>query len=261
MSTMFKLGNFEIKWYSFFLLVAFTLGALIIYKNRNKINLSKTEIGDLLFNLIIIAIIGARVYYVLFNLDYYLDYPTDILKIWEGGLAIHGGIISGIVYLFYFCKKKNISIIRLTDIIVLALPLGQAIGRWGNFFNQEAYGSITTYAHLKSLHIPNFIIEGMYINNQYHHPTFLYESIWCLLIFIVLLVLVLLKIEKKGLYTSIYLIMYSIERCLVEGMRQDSLMLFNIKVAQGVSILMILIGIVILIYNWRCKNDKHKFNK
>ena len=149
----------------------------------------------------------------------------------------------------------------MTDIIVLELPLGQAIGRWGNFFNQEAYGSITTYAHLKSLHIPNFIIEGMYINNQYHHPTFLYESIWCLLIFIVLLVLVLLKIEKKGLYTSIYLIMYSIERCLVEGMRQDSLMLFNIKVAQGVSILMILIGIVILIYNWRCKNDKHKFNK
>lgn len=258
MSTMFKLGEFEIKWYSFLLLIAFTVGSFIIYKNKNKLNLSKTEIGDLLFNLVIIAIIGARVYYVTFNLDYYLPYPIDILKIWEGGLAIHGGIISGIIYLFYFCKKKNLSIIRMTDIIVIALSLGQSIGRWGNFFNQEAYGPITTYARLKSLHIPSFIIDGMYINNQYHHPTFLYESIWCLIIFMVLLILVLLKIKKKGLYTSIYLIMYGIERCVVEKMRQDSLMLFNIKVAQVVSISMILIGIIILIYNWRCKNGKYK---
>lgn len=258
MSTMFKLGEFEIKWYSFLLLIAFTVGSFIIYKNKNKLNLSKAEIGDLLFNLVIIAIIGARVYYVTFNLDYYLPYPIDILKIWEGGLAIHGGIISGIIYLFYFCKKKNLSIIRMTDIIVIALSLGQSIGRWGNFFNQEAYGPITTYARLKSLHIPSFIIDGMYINNQYHHPTFLYESIWCLIIFMVLLILVLLKIKKKGLYTSIYLIMYGIERCVVEKMRQDSLMLFNIKVAQVVSISMILIGIIILIYNWRCKNGKYK---
>ena len=260
MSTMFELGKFEIKWYSFFLLAAFVIGALIIYKNRNKVNLSKTELGDLLFNLVIIAIIGARIYYVIFNLDYYLEYPIDIIKIWEGGLAIHGGIISGFIYLIFFCKKKYISIINVTDVIVLALPLGQAIGRWGNFFNQEAYGPITTYSHLKSLHIPSFIINGMYINNNYYHPTFLYESIWCLIIFIVLLILILFKIEKKGLYTSIYLIMYGIERCIVEKMRQDSLMLFNIKIAQGVSILMILIGITILIYNWRCKNDKYKCN-
>ncbi len=260
MSTMLKLGGFEIKWYSFFLLVAFSLGSLIIYKNRNKICLSKKKISDLLFNLVIIAIIGARLYYVIFNLDYYMEYPIDILKIWEGGLAIHGGIIVGLIYLIYFCKKKKLSIIKLTDIIVLALPLGQAIGRWGNFFNQEAYGPITTYTHLKSLHIPNFIIDGMYINNQYYHPTFLYESIWCFIIFIVLLIFTLLKIEKKGLYTSIYLIMYGSERCLVEGMRQDSLMLFNIKIAQVVSILMILIGITILIYNWRCKNEKYKCN-
>ena len=260
MSTMFKLGQFEIKWYSFFLLVAFITGTLIIYKNKNKINLSKTEIFDILFNLIILSIIGARLYYVLFNLDYYLSYPIDILKIWEGGLAIHGGIITGFIYLVYFCKKKKMSIICLIDIIVLALPLGQAIGRWGNFFNQEAYGPITTYLQLKSFHLPYFIIKGMYINNQYHHPTFLYESIWCLLIFIVLLILSLFKIEKKGLYTSIYLIMYGIERCVIEGLRQDSLMLFNIKVAQLVSISMILIGIILLLYNWRCKNDKYRCN-
>ena len=107
-STMFSIGNVEIKWYSFFLLVAFSLGSLIIYLNRKKIDLSKTEIGDMLFNLVIIAIIGARIYYVIFNLDYYLEYPIDILKVWEGGLAIHGGIISGLLYLFYlFPKEQN----------------------------------------------------------------------------------------------------------------------------------------------------------
>lgn len=181
----------------FFSLLAFTLGALIIYKKRNNVNLSKTQIGDLLINLVIIAIIGARIYYVIFNLDYYLSYPIDIIKIWEGGLAIHGGILAGFIYLIYFCKRKGINIINLTDIIVLALPLGQAIGRFGNFFNQEAYGPITTYTHLKSLHIPNFIIDGMYIDNHYHHPTFFYESIWCLIIFIILMILSLFKIEKK----------------------------------------------------------------
>ena len=205
--------------------------------------------------IVIIAILGARFYYVIFNLDYYLDYPVDIIKVWEGGLAIHGGIVSGILYLLYFCKKKNISIIKLTDIIVLALPLGQAIGRWGNFFNQEAFGPVTTYTNLKNMHIPTFIIDGMHIGNNYYHPTFLYESIWCLLIFVILLILFLLKIENKGLYTSIYLIMYGIERLLVESMRQDSLMLFNIKIAQVVSIIMILIGIIILICNWRSKNE------
>ena len=254
-STMFSIGSIEIKWYSFFLLVAFTLGVFIIYLNRKKVKLSKKEILDLLFNLIIIAIIGARIYYVLFNLDYYLTYPLDIIKVWEGGLAIHGGIISGLIYLFYFCKKKQISIIKLTDIIVLTLPLGQAIGRWGNFFNKEAYGYITSYANLKSMHIPKFIIDGMYINNHYYHPTFLYESIWCLLIFIILFTLLLLKKEKKGLYTAIYLIMYGIERLFVESIRQDSLMLFNIRIAQLVSIIMIVIGIIILIYNWRNISD------
>lgn len=254
-STMFSIGNIEIKWYSFFLLVSFSLGAFIIYLNRKKVNLSKNEIGDMLFNLVIISILGARIYYVIFNLDYYLAYPIDIFKVWEGGLAIHGGIIAGLLYLFYISKKKDISIIKLTDIMVLALPLGQSIGRWGNFFNQEAYGPVTTYANLKSMHIPSFIIDVMHIGNNYYHPTFLYESMWCLLIFIVLLILLLLKIEKAGLYTSIYLIMYGIERLIVESMRQDSLMIFNVKIAQVVSILMILMGIIILIYNWRSKNE------
>ena len=199
-STMFSIGNIEIKWYSFFLLVSFSLGAFIIYLNRKKVNLSKNEIGDMLFNLVIISILGARIYYVIFNLDYYLAYPIDIFKVWEGGLAIHGGIIAGLLYLFYISKKKDISIIKLTDIIVLALPLGQAIGRWGNFFNQEAYGMSVSLETLHKLLVPNFIIKCMYINGSYYLQTFYFESICCLIWFIFMLI-VRNKTNKKGLIT------------------------------------------------------------
>ena len=256
MSTIITIGNFELKWYSFLLLIAFTLGSFLIYINRKKYNLDKNKIIDLIFYLILFSVIGARIYYVIFNIGYYIKYPIEIIKVWEGGLAIHGGIIAGILYLLYFCNKNKINILSLTDLIVPSLAIGQAIGRWGNFFNQEAYGPIVKYEVLKGLHIPNFIINGMYIDNHYHYPTFLFESIWCFLIFIT--IIILMKINKKslGLYTSIYLIMYGVERFIVESLRQDSLMLFNLKIAQIVSIIMIIIGIFIQIKGRRKKIDK-----
>lgn len=256
MSTIITIGNFELKWYSFLLLIAFTLGSFLIYINRKKYNLDKNKIIDLIFYLILFSVIGARIYYVIFNIGYYIKYPIEIIKVWEGGLAIHGGIIAGILYLLYFCNKNKINILSLTDLIVPSLAIGQAIGRWGNFFNQEAYGPIVKYEVLKGLHIPNFIINGMYIDNHYHYPTFLFESIWCFLIFIT--IIILMKINKKslGLYTSIYLIMYGVERFIVESLRQDSLMLFNLKIAQIVSIIMIIIGIFIQIKGRRKKFDK-----
>lgn len=256
MSTIITIGNFELKWYSFLLLIAFTLGSVLIYINSKKYNLDKNKIIDLIFYLILFSVIGARIYYVIFNIGYYIKYPIEIIKVWEGGLAIHGGIIAGILYLLYFCNKNKINILSLTDLIVPSLAIGQAIGRWGNFFNQEAYGPIVKYEVLKGLHIPNFIINGMYIDNHYHYPTFLFESIWCFLIFIT--IIILMKINKKslGLYTSIYLIMYGVERFIVESLRQDSLMFFNLKIAQIVSIIMIIIGIFIQIKGRRKKIDK-----
>ncbi len=256
MSTIITIGNFELKWYSFLLLIAFTLGSFLIYINSKKYNLDKNKIIDLIFYLILFSVIGARIYYVIFNIGYYIKYPIEIIKVWEGGLAIHGGIIAGILYLLYFCNKNKINILSLTDLIVPSLAIGQAIGRWGNFFNQEAYGPIVKYEVLKGLHIPNFIINGMYIDNHYHYPTFLFESIWCFLIFIT--IIILMKINKKslGLYTSIYLIMYGVERFIVESLRQDSLMFFNLKIAQIVSIIMIIIGIFIQIKGRRKKIDK-----
>ena len=251
------LGMIEIRWYSVLILIAFMIGALIIFYGAKRKQIDTRLISDLIFYLIITVIIGARIYYVLFNLDYYLKYPIDIIKIWEGGLAIHGGIIAGIIFLYYYCKKKKIDLLTITDIIAPALILGQAIGRWGNFFNQEAYGSITTYEALKHLHIPNFIISGMYINHSYWHPTFFYESIMCLIGFIIIFIYCNIKKCRKGHLTALYFIIYGIIRFFIESMRQDSLMIGSIKMAQIVSIIMIIIGIVIFIYSFK----KEKYDK
>jgi phosphatidylglycerol:prolipoprotein diacylglycerol transferase len=204
-----------------------------------------------------ISIIGARIYYCLFNLDYYLNYPIDIIKIWEGGLAIHGGIIASLIFVYIYCKHKKINIFLITDIFVPALILGQAIGRWGNFFNSEAYGSPTNYLTLKSYHIPEFIIKGMHIGNTYYHPTFFYESIGCFIGFVIIMLLRKCKHVRIGQITSAYLIIYGILRFLIESMRQDSLMLGTLKIAQIVSIVMLISGIILFIFS---KNHK-KYNR
>lgn len=250
-----NIGNFSLHFYSLCILLGVIFAYLIIMKEAKKQKINPDVMFNIIFWGLLLGIIGARLYYVLFNFEYYVFHMDEIIKVWNGGLAIHGGIIVGLIVVYFYSTKRNLSFLKLTDIIIPGVILAQAFGRWGNFFNQEAYGSITTYNTLKSMHIPSFIINGMYINNNYYHPTFLYESIWCLIIFIVLSTLVLLKIKKKGLYTSIYLIMYGIERCIIESIRQDSLMIFNIKVAQIVSILMVLLGIIILVYNRRHNNE------
>jgi len=199
------------------------------------------------FYLVIICILGARIYYCIFNLDYYLSNILDIFKIWEGGLAIHGGIIAGIIFIFFYTRKHGISLLDILDVFAPALVLGQAIGRWGNFFNQEAFGPETTFEVLKNLKIPEFIIDGMYIDNAYHHPTFIYESLGCLLIFITIIIIRNIKFIKPGQVASIYFIGYGILRFLIESLRQDSLMFFNLKIAQLVSIIMIVVGIILFI--------------
>ena len=202
---------------------------------------------NLIFYTVIFGLIGARLYYVCFNLDYYLKYPLEILEIWNGGLAIHGGIIAGLLCIFIYCKKYNAKLLKLLDIVVVGLIIGQAIGRWGNFFNQEAYGAITTLENLQKLGIPDFIIDGMYIGGAYRQPAFLYESIWCLAGFIALLIVRHYRYLKTGQLTGVYLIWYSVGRFFIEGMRTDSLMLGSLKMAQVISIVGIIIGVMMLI--------------
>jgi phosphatidylglycerol:prolipoprotein diacylglycerol transferase len=250
----------EIRWYSVLILVAFIIGYLLVSNRCRKVGISSVFITDLCFYLVIFCILGARVYYCLFNLDYYLKNLVDIFKIWEGGLAIHGGIIAGILTIYFYTRKKEIPLLKLLDIFVPALVLGQAIGRWGNFFNMEAYGPEVTLTTLKNLHIPQFIIDGMYIDRAYHHPTFLYESIGCLIIFILIILIRNLKGIKTGQITSIYLMSYGIIRFLIESLRQDSLMFFNLKIAQIVSILMIFIGLCLFIKPYLKKEFKNKIS-
>jgi len=179
--------------------------------NQAKKNgLTKEFIYDLIFYLIPIAVLGARLYYVIFNFSVFKDNLLDIFKIWEGGLAIYGVVISGILFIIYYCKKKKQSILLTLDILAPCLILGQAIGRWGNFFNSEAHGALTTLEYLQKIHIPKFIINGMYINGNYYIPTFLYESIWCIIGFVVLLIIKnKIKYKKEGIIICSYFIFTS----------------------------------------------------
>ena len=250
--TILSIGNFHIYWYSVLIATGIIIGLYLLMKEASKQNISKDTVIDIAFYTIIWGIIGARIYYVIFNIKPYLSNPLSILYVWEGGLAIYGGIIGGLITLAYQTKKKNIALGKLTDMIVPSLILAQAIGRWGNFFNQEAHGGIVTLEFLKKIHIPNFIIKGMYINGNYYHPTFFYESLWCLLGFILLIIIRrLLKNSKDGTLTFIYLIWYGIGRFFIEGLRTDSLYLGIFRISQIVSIVIIIIGIIGLIYNKR----------
>lgn len=244
---LIQIGNIKIYYYSIMILSGILFGSLLVIKEAKKHNISKEKITDMLFYTIILGILGARIYYVIFNLDYYTQNPTEIIKVWEGGLAIHGGIIAGIAYIIYYAKKNNLNTLLITDICAPGVLIGQALGRWGNFFNQEAHGPITTLEHLKNLHIPNFVIEGMNINGNYYIPTFLYESILCIIGLLIIIIIRRTKIIKKGQITSFYLIWYGIIRFIIESYRTDSLMMNTLKQAQIISILMIIIGIIIFI--------------
>jgi phosphatidylglycerol:prolipoprotein diacylglycerol transferase len=243
---LIQIGKFPIYWYSVILLIGFTLGFFILLHLGEKKGWKQDFIYDYACYLIPICLIGARLYYVIFNLDYYASSPISIIKVWEGGLAIHGGIIAGTIFTYFYAKKNKIKFLELTDILVISLIVGQILGRWGNFFNGEAYGPKTTYTFLTSLHLPDFIIKGMHINGTYYHPTFLYESMWNFLGLIILVILYK-KTKKNGIRTSFYLIWYGIGRMLIESLRQDSLMIGSVKVAQLVSLIMIIIGISILL--------------
>ena len=244
---LLNLGFIQIRWYSVLVLIAFIIGYGLVITRCKKKGLNTTKISDMCFYLVLVCILGARLYYCIFNLDYYLNNLVDIIKIWEGGLAIHGGIIAGMIFIFFYTRKNNIQLLDIFDIFAPALVLGQAIGRWGNFFNQEAFGPETTFEVLKNLKMPEFIINGMYIDNAYHHPTFLYESLGCLLIFITTIIIRNVKSIKSGQVASIYFIGYGVLRFLIESLRQDSLMFFNLKIAQLISIIMIIVGVILFI--------------
>ena len=257
MNPIIDLGIISIHWYSILLFIAILIGSNLAIKEAKKHGFEEDFMVNLLFLGVIIGILGARIYYVIFNFNYYKDNLIEIFKVWNGGLAIHGGIIAGFITIAIICYKKKVNLLKILDYLVVGLVIAQAIGRWGNFFNGEAHGAITSLSYLESLYLPQFIIDGMYINGSYYIPTFLYESIWCLIGFIIMIILRRKKFMKVGYLTSFYLVWYGVERFFVEGLRTDSLMFFSLRIAQLVSLVMIVIGIVIFIYSLK-KSKKYE---
>lgn len=257
MEPIIDLGIISIHWYSILLFIAILIGSNLAIKEAKKQGFEEDFMVNLLFLTVIIGIIGARIYYVIFNFDYYQNNLLEIFKVWNGGLAIHGGIIAGLITIAIICYKKKINLLKILDYLVVGLIIAQAIGRWGNFFNGEAHGAITSLNYLESLHLPKFIVEGMYINGNYYIPTFLYESVWCFIGFIIMLIVRRKKFMNIGYLTSFYLVWYGVERFFVEGLRTDSLMFLSLRVAQLVSLIMIIIGIVIFIYSLK-KSKKYE---
>lgn len=257
---IFELGKLEIRWYAALILIGALLAIYLIQKEAFKFGVSKEFIFNMAFWAIIFGFIGARIYYVVFDWSYYSKHLSEILKIWEGGLAIHGGLIAALITILIYTKKYGLRTIRYMDFICPPVLLAQSIGRWGNFFNSEAHGAATTLEHLKSMHIPNFIIDGMKIDGIYYTPTFLYESIACLILFLVILFIRRSKYIKVGSVTAIYLIGYGVIRFFIEMSRTDALMLGAFKMAQIMSIIMVVIGIVILMINVRKSKFEDLYN-
>ncbi|HDE0756061.1 TPA: prolipoprotein diacylglyceryl transferase [Staphylococcus aureus] len=255
----FNLGPLSVRWYGIIIAVGILLGYFVAQRALVKAGLHKDTLVDIIFYSALFGFIAARIYFVIFQWPYYAENPGEIIKIWHGGIAIHGGLIGGFIAGVIVCKVKNLNPFQIGDIVAPSIILAQGIGRWGNFMNHEAHGGPVSRAFLEQLHLPNFIIENMYINSQYYHPTFLYESIWDVAEFIILVNI--RKHLKLGETFFLYLTWYSIGRFFIEGLRTDSLMLTsNIRVAQLVSILLILISISLIVYR-RIKYNPPLYSK
>lgn len=231
----FSIFGLEIMWYGIFITTGIFLGILVARSLVNeKRGLTKDNFLDLMLIMIPVAVVTTRLYYVLFyDLDYYLENPLQILNFRQGGLAIHGGILGGILVVFIYSILKKVYFFYLADVISPGLALGQAIGRWGNYANQEAHGGPTNLPW-------GIMVEGVKV-----HPTFLYESIITFSLFLFLYLYLSKKKKFDGQMFSIYLIIYSIGRFLIEGLRTDSLYLGTFRIAQLMSMAGIIVGLII----------------
>ncbi|MBT2738226.1 prolipoprotein diacylglyceryl transferase [Neobacillus sp. C211] len=243
----FTLGPISVHWYGIIIGSGLALALYLAIREGNLRGLDKDTFADLMLWAIPIAIISARIYYVIFEWDYYVKHPADIPQIWNGGIAIHGALIGSVLTAYVFSKKRGLSFWKIADIAAPSIILGQAIGRWGNFMNQEAHGGEVTRTFLENLHLPTFIIDQMYINGTYYHPTFLYESLWDFAGFFLLIFLRRVNFRRGELFLT-YVIWYSIGRFFIEGLRTDSLMLGSLRMAQTISIALVIGALAILIY-------------
>ena len=237
----FRIFGKDIYWYGIIIAVGFLVAIIYATREAKRVGESTELVTDLVLWGTPIAIICARAYYVIFSWDYYSTHPAEIIAIWNGGLAIYGGIIGGLLTGVVYCKIKKKSFLKVADIVVPGFLIGQAIGRWGNFVNMEAYGSETTLPWRMEI----FSQEAGKIVSA--HPTFLYESLWNFVGFILMLFIRKRK-PYDGFELFCYMIWYGFGRMCIEGLRTDSLYLGSIRISQLVAFLSMLAGIAFLIY-------------
>lgn len=254
----FQIGSLSVKWYGILMATGVLVATLMAIDEGKKRHIMPDDFIDFLLWAVPIGFICARLYYVIFEWGYYSKHPDQIIAIWNGGIAIYGGLIGGAIVLIVFCYKRMLPIWLMLDIIAPGVMAAQVIGRWGNFMNQEAHGVKTSLAFLQSLHLPNFIIEQMYINGSYYQPTYLYESFFNLIGLIIILSLRHRKhLFKQGEVFLTYIIWYSAVRFFVEGMRTDSLYIANtIRVSQLLSLILFVAAIITWIYRRKVVKPK-----
>ncbi len=228
----FTLFGVDIMWYGILMAIGMVLGVYIALREAKRLDIEEDDILNLAMIAIPCGLIGARAYYVIFNWSYYSGNISEILNFRGGGLAIHGALIGGVLAGFVYAKVKKLNFFKLADCVVIGIPLAQAIGRWGNYLNQEAHGG------------PTNLPWGIMVDGVKVHPTFLYESIWDLGVFIFLMIF-RKKQKYEGQILANYLILYSIGRFFIEGLRTDSLMLGPLRMAQVISLVFIIVGVVL----------------
>ncbi|MDT2612554.1 prolipoprotein diacylglyceryl transferase [Enterococcus dongliensis] len=245
----FDLFGLQIYWYAIIIVSGIALALWLSTREVLRVGLKEDDMTNFILWALPIAIIGARLYYVLFDLEPYLADPVQIFNIRNGGLAIYGGLIAAVIVLIIYTRYHFIDPWLFLDVVSPGVMLAQAMGRWGNFMNHEAYGGETTRRFLENLHLPQFIINNMYIDGAFRQPTFLYESLWSLIGFVLILFIRKNGTIKRGELFLGYVTWYSFGRFFIEGMRTDSLYLFGgIRVSQLLSLLLFVGGIILLYY-------------
>ncbi|MBL4933693.1 prolipoprotein diacylglyceryl transferase [Clostridium paridis] len=251
----FELFGIEFRWYGIFISLGIIAAFILAYYNAPKRKVDFEKLIDIFIVAFPLAIIGARGYYVLFEWNYYSQHTNEIINIRQGGLAIHGGILGAMLGAFIYTRWKKIRMMEYADLVAPSIILAQGFGRWGNFFNGEAHGDIVSKEFISKF--PAFIQKGMFIDGSYYQPTFLYESIWNILVCIILVWIYRnYNRDLKGRLFFAYVILYSIGRFFIEGMRTDSLYFMGLRIAQVVSLIGIIGGIIyIAIVTYRDKKN------
>ncbi|MST86625.1 prolipoprotein diacylglyceryl transferase [Lactobacillus porci] len=246
----FSFGPFHVRWYGIIIATGILLATFMAIREGQRRQIMSDDFIDLLLWGVPLGFIGARLYYVIFEWGYFSQHPSEIIAIWNGGIAVYGGLIAGAIVLLIFCFRRMLPPFLVLDIVAPGVMAAQVLGRWGNFMNQEVHGAQCTLAYLQNQHLPQFIIDQMYINGHYYKPTFLYESFFNLIGLVIILALRHRKhLFKQGEVFMFYVAWYAVVRFFVEGMRTDSLYAFGtIRVSQALSVVLLLADLALFVY-------------